>query len=64
MECANKIKDSLEDMELHEEQISIKFKGDYIWSNTADKVISENGFHIGILYDGKVYDNIDTAGEY
>lgn len=38
-----------------------KFQG-YIWSLTANKNISENGFHTAILFNNKVYDNIHIKG--
>lgn len=33
-----------------------------IWSDTAGRNISTNGFHRGVLVDGFVYDNIHKAG--
>lgn len=45
-------------------QINLTYKGgkDFIWSDTAGKTISQNGFHTGIEFNGKVYDNIHTDG--
>ena len=34
----------------------------YIYSNTFDKIISENGKHVAILYNNKVYDNLYPKG--
>ena len=33
-----------------------------LWSNTINSVISNNGFHTGVLVDGKVFDNIHVNG--
>ena len=33
-----------------------------IWSDKIGANISENGFHVGVLYNGKVYDNISKSG--
>ena len=47
---------------LHEEQISIQFSSKvYIWSNTANKAISENGFRTRLPYNSNVYNNIHTT---
>ena len=34
----------------------------YVWSETKQAVISENGFHTGVYYKGKVYCNIHPYG--
>ncbi|MFD2329461.1 RHS repeat-associated core domain-containing protein [Cohnella sp. GCM10020058] len=45
-------------------QVEVKYEGGrgWIWSDSAGKSISENGYHTGILYEGKVYDNIHPNG--
>ena len=46
------------------EFITINFIGlrPYIWCNSKGKVISENGMHMGILYEGNIYCNIHPFG--
>ena len=34
----------------------------YIWSDIKGKTISENGVHIGVLYNGIVYCNVHPFG--
>ena len=34
----------------------------YIWSDIAGKTISENGIHVGVLYNGVVYCNVHPLG--
>uniref|UniRef100_A0A4Y8PV14 Tox-PL-2 domain-containing protein n=2 Tax=Paenibacillus athensensis TaxID=1967502 RepID=A0A4Y8PV14_9BACL len=46
------------------EQISVKYdsNGFIVSDSYGTKAISENGYHTGILYEGKVYDNIHPEG--
>lgn len=65
VECANEIKANLLNKGLHGEQIELMAnnKG-MIVSDTYSftEAISTNGYHTGILYEGKVYDNIHKTG--
>jgi RHS repeat-associated protein len=36
--------------------------GEYIWNDRVQGTISTNGYHVGVLYEGKVYDNIYPEG--
>ena len=49
-------------MNLHGSVIELTFPGDYVWSITYSRTISENGRHVGILYKGKVYCNVHPYG--
>ena len=33
-----------------------------MWSESKQKVISENGVHVGVLYEGMVYCNVHPEG--
>ncbi len=56
VECADEVKNMLISKGLNGKQLF------NIWSDIANKNISTNGFHTGILLDGKVYDNIFKDG--
>jgi hypothetical protein len=69
VECADAIlaalkKEGIEDAKI----ISLQAKGRMdtrsgnVWSDTAQRTISTNGHHRGVLIDGKVYDNIHKQG--
>ena len=62
--CAKKIKGILKKNKMKGRQINLTYKdkNGFIWSDTANKTISENGFHTAIEFNGKVYDNIHTDG--
>ena len=34
----------------------------YIWSDNFNMAVSKNGYHVGVEYDGKIYDNIYKNG--
>ena len=34
----------------------------YVYSNSRDMIISENGFHVGVEYEGTVYCNVHPEG--
>jgi len=63
-EAANAMKKELIKRNQHGAVITITFVGGrgYIWSESKQKVISENGIHVGILYKGRVYDNVHPFG--
>ncbi|WP_158081993.1 papain fold toxin domain-containing protein [Paenibacillus ferrarius] len=63
-EAANDMKSYLLKNGLNGEQVSIKYDSPgFIVSNTyGTEAISQNGYHTGILYEDKVYDNIHTNG--
>ena len=46
------------------EIISITFLGGrgYIWSDIKGRTISENGIHMGVVYNGMVYCNVHPFG--
>jgi RHS repeat-associated protein len=64
-DCADAIVDALKKEGISGEIITLQAnqtKRGFIFSETADKIISENGMHRGVLVDGKIYDNIHTEG--
>ncbi|TXK75434.1 S8 family serine peptidase [Paenibacillus sp. N3.4] len=63
-EAANDMKSYLLKNGLNGEQVSIKYNSPgFIVSDTyGTEAISQNGYHTGILYQDKVYDNIHTKG--
>ena len=46
--------------------INIQFRGlgrnNFVWSNSRNILVAENGFHTGVLYNGRVHCNIHPAG--
>lgn len=34
----------------------------FIWSNIANKAVGNNGYHVGVLYKGKIYCNVHPCG--
>lgn len=64
VDAANAMADYLRKNGKNAEFITISFVGmrSYIWCNSKEKIISENGIHIGILYEGNVYCNIHPFG--
>lgn len=34
----------------------------FIWSDIANKAVGNNGFHVGVLYKGKIYCNVHPYG--
>lgn len=48
------------------QRVHIKHSGlgkrNYVYSETFQTVIADNGYHTGILYTGKVYDNLFKTG--
>jgi len=47
---------------LHAEEIALKSDTGRIWSDSARKVISENGDHVGIKVGDHVFDNLNPQG--
>jgi hypothetical protein len=63
MECAEEIKNMLIGKGLKGQQVKVQYSAQHwIWSDFARDSISQNGFHTGILFEGKIYDNIHTNG--
>lgn len=63
-EAADAMKKYLQKNKLKGSVITITITGGrgYIWSDIKKRTISENGVHVGILYQGRVYCNIHPAG--
>ena len=63
-EAADSIAEYLRKNNQSAELITITFVGGrgYIWSDIKGKTISENGVHIGVLYNGIVYCNVHPFG--
>lgn len=64
VQAADAIKESLKSKNLHGAIIEIQFTGGkgYIWSESRQMVISINGYHCGVLYNGLVYCNVHPYG--
>ena len=70
VECADDIIKQLNKYGLDYKQQSFSIKGlpnvsdTYlnVYSDTVGGIITENGFHTGILFNGKIYDNIHKNG--
>ena len=63
-EAAENLQDYLEKNDLHGEIITISYIGGrgYVWSDTKGYTISNNGIHVGVLYNGLVYCNVHPYG--
>lgn len=64
-ECAEKMKEFLLKKKLHGSMIMLKWKprnSGIIWSDYAKKSAGDNGLHVGIQYQGKVYCNVHPYG--
>lgn len=61
-EAANEMKKELIKRNQHGSVITFTGGRGYILSESKNKVISENGIHVGILYKGRVYDNVPPFG--
>ncbi len=70
VECANEVMKRLDNLKLPYEPKTINIKdidginSDYlnIWSDSANTNLSTNGFHKGIEFNGKIYENIYKNG--
>ncbi len=66
VECADEMKGFLNTKGVEYQQIEIQFgaskNGGYVFSNSLSRTISSNGYHTGIMYKGKVYDNLFKSG--
>jgi len=64
-EAASAMQNYLKKCKLHGAVITITFsdpKRGWIWSESKKKVISENGVHVGVLYQGVVHCNVHPLG--
>ena len=65
VECAKELKKIIQKNKMKGRQIKLTYKNNgrgFIWSDTANRAISENSFHTAIEFNGKVYDNIHPNG--
>lgn len=68
VECSTAIMKASNQEGIIGEIVSFQAKGDMgkraenVWSDIGQKTISTNGYHQGVLVNGKVYDNIHTNG--
>ena len=64
-DAADEMETFLKSKGLHGERVEIRYTSDYIISNTYTKeAISLNGRHVGIKYNGLMYDNIHKGIKY
>ena len=65
VEAANEMERFLKRKGLHGKRIELRYSSEFIVSNTyTTKAISETGLHVGIMYDGLMYDNIHKGIQY
>jgi len=66
VEAADEMSAFLKSQGITPQQVQLQFTGagrhNNVWSETLGRTISYNGYHTGIVYQGKVYDNLFKKG--
>lgn len=66
VECADEMKSFLDAKGVKYKQVEIQYgpfkNGRIVYSDSLGKAVSYNGYHTGILYKGKIFDNLFKSG--
>ena len=66
VQCADEMKSFLDAKGVKYKQVELQYgalkNGKIVYSDSLGRAISYNGYHTGILYKGKVYDNLFKTG--